>query len=282
MRDFTWPADELPEIMLAMENRHPVCDYDTRHCMSTHALHLYKYSGRMRIDGDEFDFFPGDVTITPALSTAAYRLTAPGSHLVIHFKRSTTSTPGRRITLPLLIRAGSHPNTAVLDRLRLLISTYVEGGGSVPEYREAAAHLLLHTLLYLSAGETAPRLRHRAAEAALAYIEAHLTDECPIEKIVRNTGFSQNYLAREFRRSFGRTMHEYLQERRMEMASHYLASTNLRVSEISGIVGIADPRYFNRLFKKEFGCTPLAYRTVHGAFDLAINESFVPPEPTEE
>ena len=57
------------------------------------------------------------------------------------------------------------------------------------------------------------------------------------------------------------TVSDYLQKLRCEQASRLLRQTNTPVSEISAYVGYPDNNYFVKVFKKQYGMTPSAYRS---------------------
>ncbi|WP_449436335.1 helix-turn-helix domain-containing protein [Pedobacter steynii] len=58
----------------------------------------------------------------------------------------------------------------------------------------------------------------------------------------------------------GKTLHEMIQERRFNESLKLLKFTTLSVKEISYYLGFSDPPYFIRVFKKQTGVTPRAYR----------------------
>lgn len=53
---------------------------------------------------------------------------------------------------------------------------------------------------------------------------------------------------------------EYINLKRMKRASHLISTTSLSMAEISDRVGISDPLYFSRLFRKTYGCSPSQWR----------------------
>ncbi|GJM79987.1 hypothetical protein HMSSN139_24830 [Paenibacillus sp. HMSSN-139] len=48
----------------------------------------------------------------------------------------------------------------------------------------------------------------------------------------------------------------------MQRAGQLLDLTGLSVKEIAGAVGLSDPYYFSRLFKKIMGYSPTEYRGI--------------------
>ena len=55
----------------------------------------------------------------------------------------------------------------------------------------------------------------------------------------------------------------YLNNYRLSIAADRLTDTSDTVSEISYSVGISDPLYFSKLFKKTYGMTPKEYRIMY-------------------
>ncbi|MCL4441927.1 MAG: AraC family transcriptional regulator [Firmicutes bacterium] len=69
-----------------------------------------------------------------------------------------------------------------------------------------------------------------------------------------------NYLCRLIKELTGKTFTEILNQTRMEMASHFLVSTEKTIEAISHAVGYENPNYFYKIFKDHFGMTPGYYR----------------------
>ncbi len=72
---------------------------------------------------------------------------------------------------------------------------------------------------------------------------------------------SEERLRRIVKRHTGKSPVEWINEARILEAKSLLFNTDLTVSEISMRVGVEDPAYFSRLFKKSTSMTPIQYRT---------------------
>ena len=73
-------------------------------------------------------------------------------------------------------------------------------------------------------------------------------------------GISENYLSRLVKKSTGRSVGAWIDIVRIQRAKRLLAETREPVIDIAAAVGIDDQSYFSRLFKKETGLTPSAFR----------------------
>ena len=72
-------------------------------------------------------------------------------------------------------------------------------------------------------------------------------------------GFSSSYLSRKFKQETGKNFVEYLTECRMEKALE-LAKKGVKMFVASSEVGIPDPNYFGRCFKKFSGVSYSEYQ----------------------
>ncbi|UOQ50355.1 AraC family transcriptional regulator [Gracilibacillus caseinilyticus] len=69
-----------------------------------------------------------------------------------------------------------------------------------------------------------------------------------------------NYLHKIFKNTMNCTIIEYLTKIRIDKAKMLLSKSEMSITEISGFVGINSSQYFSKVFKKEMGVSPLAYR----------------------
>jgi len=72
--------------------------------------------------------------------------------------------------------------------------------------------------------------------------------------------FSANYLSDMMKKETGQKALEYIHKKVIELTKEQIVSTNKTVSEISYDLGIQYPQHLTRLFKREVGLTPKAYR----------------------
>ena len=95
---------------------------------------------------------------------------------------------------------------------------------------------------------------------AARFITEHYAEPITAADIAAAAGFSPNYLSRRFREAAGFGVHEYLTFIRLRSAAHELASTADSVTEVALRCGFSNSNYFKDAFKKQYGCTPRAYR----------------------
>lgn len=71
---------------------------------------------------------------------------------------------------------------------------------------------------------------------------------------------SLGYLSSVFKKSVGKTVSEYIRERRVNRAMQLLSSTDLQIQTVALHCGIMDVHYFSKIFKRQTGKTPKEYR----------------------
>lgn len=95
------------------------------------------------------------------------------------------------------------------------------------------------------------------------YMEANYTDsKINLASVAQQFGFNASYLSRKFKQDTGKNFVEYLTECRMEKAMK-LARRNVKMFNASAEVGIPDPNYFGRCFKKYTGVSYSDYVMAH-------------------
>ena len=132
-------------------------------------------------------------------------------------------------------------------------------------YRQAALAQLTLLLIDVArlAGDVVGDLR-RSGEPLLAevfaVIDRHRGDALSLRDVARELGMTPGHLTTVVRRRTGRTVQEWIIERRMAEARGLLADTRLPVGEIARRVGMSDPGYFSRLFRRAHGTSPREWR----------------------
>jgi AraC-like DNA-binding protein len=96
--------------------------------------------------------------------------------------------------------------------------------------------------------------------AVFDVIESRYREPISLADVAAELGLSGGYLTTVVRRRTGRTVQQWIGERRMQEARRLLTETDLPVAAISRRVGYPDASYFIRRFHRAHGTTPLPWR----------------------
>lgn len=101
---------------------------------------------------------------------------------------------------------------------------------------------------------------NKTIEKAVAYIDAHYSEDLSIRNISKNTSASKSVLYKNFHNHFQCTVSEYIKKLRVEKSMELLLHTDLSIEEISQRVGFSSASYYSKNFKKLLGSSPLRYK----------------------
>ncbi|WP_075791123.1 helix-turn-helix domain-containing protein [Massilia putida] len=100
--------------------------------------------------------------------------------------------------------------------------------------------------------------------AILRFIASNYTNpELDLEGVVAGTAANRRKINEVLKTELGMTFISYLNKLRLTEAARLLTDkAGATMAEIAYSVGYANPSYFNKLFKEEYGCTPKAFRSL--------------------
>lgn len=125
-----------------------------------------------------------------------------------------------------------------------------------------AQTLMLHLLKnYTSASDAAPAdfrggLPAYKVRRVEEFVRENLDRDLSLAELAEAANLSQFHFARAFKRTTGITPHEFLTQKRIEVAKDLLANSNLPIVEISNRAGFKNQSHFTNLFRKLNLLTP--------------------------
>ncbi|MFP4697291.1 MAG: AraC family transcriptional regulator [Eubacteriales bacterium] len=94
----------------------------------------------------------------------------------------------------------------------------------------------------------------------ILYIKENYMKKIYLKDIAEEVNLDMYYLSHFIKEHLGISFQEYLNKVRLEKAVELLMTTDLNNLDICLESGFSDYRYLNKMFLKEFGCTPSEYK----------------------
>jgi AraC-like DNA-binding protein len=255
-------------------------DQPQPHAHSFYTLLVFESGrGEHRLAGRAFSVAAGDVLlIAPGETYDLSKLEQPQGFMVV-FELDALGFSGEVLTqMPdeLMLLSFVRPQGLDVGHIRLtpsqlevwlrhLITIEHELAQRPLGFSEAARALL--TLLLIEAARlTSAQLEQVSVPSrpllkrAFRFIEKHFREPISLIEVARAVERSSAYLTDVMRRETGRTVLEWIIERRLSEARRLLIETEDRIEDIAHALGYSDTTYFARQFRQRNGTTPQAWR----------------------
>ncbi|KRE47108.1 response regulator transcription factor [Paenibacillus sp. Soil522] len=92
------------------------------------------------------------------------------------------------------------------------------------------------------------------------FIQDNLHNPLSLSDVAATVHLTAHYFGQIFKSESGLLFNSYLTQVRMEKACELLKHSGLKIYEICEQVGYVDPKYFAKVFQKQFGMTPNEFR----------------------
>ena len=249
-------------------------------------LWVVEGQGQVVANRSRYSMVPGDFLLLPWRHAIAYYPDARRPFLVGGIHLIPDHVPNVPVTFAVGVQPGMSPNVdmthrrdvmvpgcekvlkGTLSRARSLaaLAVYVVEWYQHAQRLETEAHYLGALLLQefskavvLSARQDEqPELLQRLLSLAATYMEQPLS----LADLAQRAGCSPSTVTRLFRRHLGISPTQWIIRTKMEYAAQLLTTTRLAVGEVARQVGVDEPLYFSKLFKKVRGVSPSVYRHV--------------------
>ncbi|MFC0471243.1 response regulator [Halalkalibacter kiskunsagensis] len=98
---------------------------------------------------------------------------------------------------------------------------------------------------------------------AKLWIQENYREKITIKEISEMVYMNPTYFCQYFKKQTGQTVLDYITDLRLKKAKEMLQETELKVTEISSLLGYQDTKYFSRLFKQKWNRSPSEFKKYH-------------------
>jgi signal transduction histidine kinase/CheY-like chemotaxis protein len=156
--------------------------------------------------------------------------------------------------IPVIVLTGQVLTERDMARLNQGVATVLSKGVFTLE------ETLTHVDAALERNRELSQQAQRLVRKAMAYIHEHYADPITRTDLAQHVALTEDYLTACFRKELGVTPITYINRFRVKQAQELLHETLRPVTEIAREVGFSDSGYFSRVFRREVGLSPTAYR----------------------
>jgi YesN/AraC family two-component response regulator len=156
--------------------------------------------------------------------------------------------------IPVIVLTGQILTEKEMARLNRGVATVL--GKGLFSVEETLGHIDAALVHKRKLGSAAQRLVRRA----MAYVHEHYAEPLTRDDLAQHLNMNSDYLTHCFRTEVGMTPITYLNRYRVNKARVLLAESDMNVTEVAMAVGFSDSSYFGRVFRRQVGVSPDAYR----------------------
>jgi AraC-like DNA-binding protein len=225
---------------------------------------------------------PGNLYIVPAYTLHSYECNGPFVHYYLHVYEGVTSEMNlvEQYDFPVEV-AGSHDDELLLQRMceqhpqaqlpssnpeaydnATRFSDYVERYRDMPIWQKMELRGCILILFSRFLRQAVPHLwtADERMKHVQEHIHSHICEDICIEELADVACVTKPYLIRLFKREFGTSPLQYVNNKKVELAQLLLYTTDMPVKEVAYELGFSDHSYFIRMYRKLTGITPQEYR----------------------
>lgn len=204
--------------------------------------------------GDLMAIFPNQVhSFDASRDVRAYVMIVPMHPYMDAFH----STLEQHVPASNLLRNSQWAHTGLASLLTLALADW---DAICPDTRCGYANVIIGKLLPLFELASVQPGCADALQTILLYINDHYREPLTRREIAAAVGYNESYLSHLFPLALNTTMTGYISALRISDAQALLRGTDLTVSRIAMDLGFGSIRSFNRIFTREVGLSPTAYR----------------------
>lgn len=94
----------------------------------------------------------------------------------------------------------------------------------------------------------------------MTFIYDHFAEKITLDQIAASGHISRSKCCKMFLQYLSQSPISFLTDYRLKESCYMLAETGKSLSQVAQCCGFSEQSYYNRMFKRKYGCTPLSYR----------------------
>lgn len=113
------------------------------------------------------------------------------------------------------------------------------------------------------------------AQNTLSYLEQHFKENPSLQQIADSLNYSVPHICRIFKQNYNESIVNYITKLKIDEALRLIEENRMSFREISDSLNFDNVAYFTRIFKRQTGMTPSAYRKF-SVWSHVLNSQYLP------
>lgn len=253
-------SDDFPLLVNTCGYYEAVLPFETCNSMGREDFYLiYIVNGQLNLEINDnlYAVERGGFVIFPPNHKYKYDGNPPTYYFYVHFTGSYADRFLKECKfndLPCVINGEF--NLEIQNKFNKLIDTFLY---NEPLAIQVCASILQEIVLDIAKREL-DKTNTSPLKTSLKYIHSFYTNKIDIPHLAKMENLSNSRYVAVFKKQTGKSPNEYIIDLRMQFAKNLIENTNMSIKQISERVGYSDQYFFSRLFKKNFGVSPMGYR----------------------
>ena len=202
-------------------------------------------------DGQTVLLGENDAILSPP-GTVQERLA--GNEEVRYVSFNFTLRPGAELRLP------PHLRQVISREIRTLLSAFSQSHISPLYHSTEKAVNLLNYILFEILDVVSIKSNNESVIAMIKYVDQNILSPISLRDVAHHVHLSKEYAAHVFKRETGKTVMEYVSEKKMLLAKDLIRSGKLSLEQVATTLGYSNYSYFSKVFKKHFNTSPIQFK----------------------
>ena len=256
-RRFFYPNDDFGIINFGYDDFSFVKAADFFRVQNFYTWHfIVSGKGHLEIGGKAYDLSEGESFFIPPDTAMRYfpDTDDPWEYVWFAFKGENAARYGEELSFSI-----DFPTQVCrhFGRTKQILKRTIEDMQS-ENYGYYKLMSAFYELMDLSIFEERPRTPIAAVRKFID--ESYTIPDFSVENLCREVGFSHAQLLRLFKNEYGKTVWDYVIEKRLSLACELLGNRDISVRSVALSCGFSDEIHFMKSFKKHYGITAGEYR----------------------